>query len=210
MEDTAADGQSRVEQLLRNAHVHKLRQQWGAAETLCRQALELEPDDPLAQEMLGDLLASQGGVDEPLELYKKSFEKQPQKSILEEKIARLVLQKDRDEHERLAAQLLLSSPKAAQHHKRHGTVVLLLSLLCPGVGQFINGDTLKGGILLAVGLSALLLGGWDLAKFGMVMMGVRLPRGEAVNDVMAVVGMVGIAVYIYSLLDAAAQAAKPK
>jgi hypothetical protein len=47
----------RVERLLRDAHLLRMRQQWGQAETLCRQALELSPDDVLGRELLADLLA---------------------------------------------------------------------------------------------------------------------------------------------------------
>src|SRR5687767_14097540 len=106
MEIPAAPDAARVERLLRDAQIQGMRQQYGAAETLCRQALEIAPDDLMGLEMLGDLLVEKGSTDTALETFRKALELEPGKASLEEKIARAVLQKAEDERERLEAQLM--------------------------------------------------------------------------------------------------------
>ena len=201
------DVQARVEQLLRDAHLHRMRQQWAAAETLCRQALELCPDDALGLEMLGDLLAENGSLDQALDVYRKSFEQQPQKGALEEKIARVVLRKGEEERERREAELLLSNPSGQSTRKRNTTIAILLSVICPGGGQLFNADYLKGGILFVVGLASIVLGGPELLKM-MLGLAWRLPKGQDVDGMRAALGVLGGLVWMYSLLDAAAQAGK--
>ena len=204
---TATDKQARVEQLLRDAHIQRMRQQWAAAETLCREALELDPDDVMGQEMLGDLLLDKGSCGEALESYRKAFEKQPEKVALEEKIARAVLLKGEEERQRLDAELMLSSPGSKLERKRSATIATLLSLLCPGAGQLFTGQYVKGGILLGVGVLSLFLGGPDLIKFILGIAGI-LPKTEEVVDLLAMLGLVGVLVWLYSLLDAAGQAGR--
>jgi tetratricopeptide (TPR) repeat protein len=203
----APDVQARVEQLLRDAHLQRMRQQWAAAETLCRQALELSPEDPLGMEMLGDLLSEKGSLEPALDSYRKAFARQPQKAALEEKIARLVLRKGEEERERLEAELMLSSPSGNAARKRNATLAILLSVLCPGGGQLFNGEHVKGGILLAVGLVALAFGAPDLLKMFLGLIG-PLPRGQSIDGMRAALGILAGLIWLYSILDAAAQAGK--
>src|SRR5689334_22512123 len=121
--------QTRVEQLLREAHLHRMRGHEAAAEALCREALDLAPEDPQGVEMLGDLLAEKGALDEALEQYRRAFEQQPQKIALEDKIARVVLRKGEEEHERITALLMVDAPRRKGEGKRNVLIALLLSLV---------------------------------------------------------------------------------
>jgi tetratricopeptide (TPR) repeat protein len=200
--------QQRVEQLLRDAHLQRMRQQWAAAEALCRQALELNSEETLAQEMLADLVADRGEVDEAIALYRRALEKQPQKAVLEEKIARLALRKGEAELERLGALMALEGPKRPNERKRSAIIAVLLSLVCPGAGQYFLGQRGKGILLFGVGTLALVVGIPDL--FTMVLgLANLLPRyARPPNDFLAWIGIMGAAVWLYSLLDASAQAGK--
>ena len=112
MENPAVpEAAARVERLLRDAHIQRMRQQFAAAETLCRQALEVSPDDLMGLEMLGDLLLEKGSLDGALETYRKAHALDPGKASLEEKVGRVVLMKAEEERERLEAQLLLTCPR---------------------------------------------------------------------------------------------------
>jgi tetratricopeptide (TPR) repeat protein len=120
---------ARVEQLLRDAHIQRVRGQGAAAEALCKQALQLDPDDVMGLEMLGDFLAERGDLDDSLANYRRAFEIQ-QKPGLEEKIARLVVIQAEQEHEQIVAQLGLQSMGAGgAHGKRRQTVIWLLVCL---------------------------------------------------------------------------------
>lgn len=208
--DTAPSGDSQalVEQLLREAHVQRMRGQWAAAEAACRRALELAPDDPLGQELLGDLLLENEDVEGALEIYRRAFERQPGKAALEEKIARAVLRKAGAERERLEAQLMLANPRHGSHQRRHNaTVATLLSMLCPGAGQIFAGQRQKGILLLVVGLGGVFLGGPELFKMLLGFAG-ALGRGDTVDDRLAALGILGALSWLYGLLDAAALGGK--
>jgi len=201
----APASRDKVEQLLQEAHLRRMRKQWAEAEDSCREALEIDPDEPAAGEMLGDLLYDKGSYSEALVAYRRALEHAPTQTVLEEKIGRAVLAEQQDESDRLDAIATLARPSRAGTARRNALVTLLLCLICPGAGQLFLGQYLKGGILLGVGLVSLITGWNDLMKFWLGIMGM-LPRTTRVNDILALVGFVGIAVYIYSLVDAAAQA----
>lgn len=193
----------KVETMLRDAHIQRMRGQHAAAETLCRKALELSPNDLMGREMLGDLLTGKGDLDGALENYRAAFEKQPQKAALEEKIARLVLQKGEEEHDKILAQLLLENPGRKTEAKRNATLATLLSMVCPGLGQLVvYRQWVKGGILAGVGLLGLALGGPDLFKLFLAFSAAG-NRMEKPNDMLAMLGLLAVLIWIYSLLDAA-------
>ncbi|MFN3651128.1 MAG: tetratricopeptide repeat protein [Armatimonadota bacterium] len=209
----SGEDRERFERLLRDAHLLRMRQQWAQAETLCREAVEIDPQDVPAREMLADLLAEKGETDEALTLYQACLEQQPGKPSLEEKVARIALRKDQEERDRIAAQLMLENPKGGRERKRNATAAVLLSALFPGGGQLFLGQHAKGGVLLVVGLITLYFGVPELMKLlgtfaaAPAAGGRRGPVVE-VDGPMAALGLVFIAVYIYSLLDASAQAGK--
>lgn len=200
---------ARVEQLLRDAHIQRMRQQWAAAEALCRKALELDPDDAMGREMLGDLLLGKGNTDGALTEYRAALALQPTRAVLEEKIARAVLQQNEEEREKLEAQLLLESPQKKNEAKRNATLATLLSLCCPGLGQLlVYRQTVKGGILASVGLLALAFGISEMLKVFAVIAGAGRSLDSPPNDVLAALGLLGVLVWIYSLLDAAGTGGK--
>lgn len=194
---------SRVEQLLRDAHIARMRRQWAEAETLCRRALDLSPDDGMGLEMLGDLLHEKGDLDGALERYRAALAQDPGKAALEDKIARLALAKGEAERERAEAEALLASPISKVHAKRNATVAVLLSLVCPGAGQVFNRQPVKGAILVAVWLLSL-FGMMELFRLLVVLMGAG--RGLAPHQGLAVLGLLGVLVWLYALIDASSGA----
>lgn len=197
--------------MLRDAHIQRMRGQWANAETLCRKALELAPDDAMGREMLGDLLMGKGDTGGALTEYRAALERQPARVALEDKIARAVLQQDEEEREKLEAQLLLDSPLKKNEAKRNATLATLLSLVCPGLGQlFVYHQWVKGGILAAVGLLTLAFGVSELLKVFAVIAGAGRSLESRPNDILAGLGLLGVLVWIYSLLDAAGGGGKGK
>src|SRR5262249_42477502 len=159
----------------REAHLHRMRGHGAAAEALCREVLELEPDEPQGLEMLADLVADRGDLEEALERYRHAFELQPQKAALEEKIARIVLRKGEEEHERITALLMIDAPRRKGEGRRNVLIAMLLSLVLPGAGQFFLGQRVKGILICVLGVLPLTIGISDLSKFLLGIMGV-LPR----------------------------------
>ena len=185
-----------------------MRQNWTRAEELCREALALEPADPMGIELLADLLMERGELDPALERYREAFRLAPGKAALEDKIARTVLAIAEAERERLAAEFALANPASRSERRRNATLAVILALACPGAGQLFLGQALKGGILLVAGLTGLALGTGDLLKLMVQLAGSRLPAHETVHQGLAVTGIIGVLVWLYGLLDASASAGK--
>jgi len=194
---------SRVEELLRDAHLARVRRHWAEAETLCRRALDLKPDDAMGLEMLGDLLAEKGDLDGALERFRAALALDPTKAALEDRIARLALQKGEAELERQEAERLLNSPTGKVAAKRNATVAVLLSLVCPGAGQVFNRQTVKGALLIAVWLPSL-FGMMELFRLFVVLMGAG--RGLQPDQGLALLGLVGVLVWLYAIIDASSGA----
>ncbi len=203
-EDRAAE---QVEQLLREAHLLRMRENHVGAEERCRQALSLKPEEPSALEMLGDLLQRKGELEAAETHYRRALELQPDRGVLEEKVARVVLRRKSNEMERAEAMLLLSSPREIHDRKRNALMATLLAIPCPGVGHLFLGQYWKGFVLLALGLLCLGFGGRDTLLLLFILMGVGA-RGDHPNPTMVMLGVVGFAVYVYSLIDAGVQARK--
>lgn len=69
-----AGGQPDAAQLLSEANLHRLRGEWPQAEAKCRQALALDPTDPAAHALLGDISAVQQRTDEAIRSYRAALE----------------------------------------------------------------------------------------------------------------------------------------
>jgi len=190
----------RLDQLLREAHIQKMRQQTVAAEDLCKKALELVPDDAMALEMLGDMLVERGKYEDALDAFRRAAATTIRPEVIETKVARTVLRQAEEDRERLEAQLFLSGAGAPTKERQNRSTAVLLSLICPGGGQLFKGQMVKGAILLAV--TALSAFGWpDCLKLLFTVFG-GSRGGEDPNGFLVVLGLVGLAVYIYSLMDA--------
>jgi tetratricopeptide (TPR) repeat protein len=205
-----AASQEAAEKMLRDAHIHRMRGQWAVAEDLVRKALELAPDDAQGREMLGDLFVEKDKLEEALAEYRRAQEIQPDRGLLEEKIARAVLRKDEEERERIAAQLLIDSPKGQQHRRRAANIAVLMSLLCPGAGQFFNGQAVKAGVILGCWGLGLFFGAGDLITFVLGLAGALRKHAEQPDGFRAMLGAIAVIIWIYGMLDAASQAGKGK
>jgi tetratricopeptide (TPR) repeat protein len=196
---------ARAEALLREAHVLRMRRQFGEAETKCRQALELRPDDVAGLEMLGDLLAEKGAVKEAAAAYQQALDQAPGRAALETKYARAALAMGEQQHQREMAELLLRDPTASTAGRRRNPMMALgLSAFWPGLGQFYNQEMLKGGVLAGSSLLALLLGGDSFFRFLLALMGARV----APPTTGAVFGILYFFLWLYSVVDAPVRAQK--
>jgi tetratricopeptide (TPR) repeat protein len=124
------------ENLLREASLLRRREKFGEAEVKCRAALEKIPNDAPALELLGDILAGVARIDEALAAYKRATEADPKRTSAEKKYANLF---------GLQQEWGGVDPEAVQANP---WVPTLLSALCPGLGQFANGDWIKGIVIL--------------------------------------------------------------
>lgn len=149
---TGETGREHVERLLTKANALRARGDNLKAESTCREALALAPEDPGVLELLGDLLLAAGKPTEAQELFRKAFARRPERGVLEEKIALAALKSDASLR---AAQKRLQqgeNPQLDDRKPRNPVLAFFLSSLLPGMGQMYNGDYWKGGVLFLAAL----------------------------------------------------------
>ncbi len=181
----------RAERLLRQAHLSRKRGRFDQALDACQSAVEQCPADAAALEMLGDILQALGRVDDAVAAYHRSGEADPSRKSAERKYAELVLMQDR-----------LASPPSAAVEPRNPYMAVLLSAVCPGAGQYYNGETAKGLVLALVTLSLIVALLWTPLGFA----------GETVGltpTSAMLIGIIGL-VYVIGLADANIGARHPR
>jgi tetratricopeptide (TPR) repeat protein len=198
--------QDRLDALLREANIHRLRGQTLEAEERCRAALELQPEEATALEMLGDLLRERGRLDEAAEQYQSAIAAAPERLSAERKFAELTLELAERQRLRDQAAFLLSNPPSTVQQRRNVTLALLLSAIFPGLGQFYNQQWLKGCILAVAVLICLGLGGDALLRLVFTIASAR-PAG-AVSQWGAWFGFLGFVFWLYAVIDAVVTAQK--
>jgi hypothetical protein len=205
MSDETASSAEKAEQLLREAHLLRMRGQVAAAEERCRGALELAPDDAAVQEMLADLLVEKGSLEEARDLYHGVLAAQPGRASAETSLAHVTLELARREDERQMAQALFAGGGRLSHRerKRHVSMSLILALV--GAGQLYNGEYVKGAIVAVTFLAGLVFGGTELLRLLVGLMGARTGP-EPISEWRAVLGFVGLFAWIYGLIDAPVRA----
>jgi tetratricopeptide (TPR) repeat protein len=194
-ESTPQEAQQ-AEQLLREAHLARRRENYRLAEEKCRAALALVPKDAVALEMLGDLLQGVAKVDEALAAYRRATLADPKRSSAERKYGDLLMRQ-----ENWAGIDLEAVPKNPR-------VSVLLSMLLPGAGQIHNGETRKGALIM-IGMALLIFVG---AFFGSVGRPAPTPSGSSttghsrrsqpINTNALIPLFLGGALYIYAVADA--------
>lgn len=198
-------GSERVPALLREAHLLRLRGRFAEAEAKVEEAVALAPGDPAALEMMGDLLAERGSLQEAAELYARAMERAPGRAVIEEKHARLVLMLADERHERALAEMLLENPRLATAARRPNPgLAFVLSMLLPGMGQLYNGEYLKGAAFLVGGFLALHLGGEALLRLLFAASGGR----AAPSGLEIAFACLAVLLWIAAMIDAPAQARK--
>lgn len=140
--------------LLTAANLHRMRGQMAEAANACRQALEADPEDASAHEMMGDLLQAQGKLQEAMEHFRQAFQKEG-RPVTEEKIARLALRIQAATQQDLTGAAAVMGQKPS--HPVSPSMAVMLSMFFPGLGQLYNNDQQKGFVLFGVWLMGLLM-----------------------------------------------------
>jgi len=86
-DDTQAE---RSAQLLQQANLHRMRQEWDEAITSCMQVLYAEPNSWRAHALLGDIYADQKRVDEAIRWYCMTLDIRPDSNSTKDKLNHLV------------------------------------------------------------------------------------------------------------------------
>jgi tetratricopeptide (TPR) repeat protein len=196
----------KLDGLLREANVFRVRGQVEEAEARCRAVLALAPEDATALEMMGDLLRGRAQTEAAAEFYKRALAAAPGRPSPEKKYAELALELADRARLRDAADMLLQHPVAPPQQRRNVMMALLLSGLFPGLGQFYNREGRKGTLLVVGSLICMALGLDQLMRLLLTVATTR-PSGE-VNSLGAWLGLLFGVLWIYAVIDAVVTAQK--
>lgn len=138
-----------VDRLLSETYLRLRQGRFAEAQERLTQAQAQAPDHPAVIEMEGDLANAQGRYTQAQTLYKRALEHDRHNTKLEEKYATAVLKAHAPE---LAAHDVPDDSPWTQLVKRNPTVSAMQSAILPGLGQFYNGDLLKGLIVISLAI----------------------------------------------------------
>lgn len=127
------------------------------AEAAAQAILATRPGDAFAHETLGDVLAGRGDVDGATAAYKAALAQEPGRASAESKFATLTLE---GEETRRRARLGVGYAAEDTHLVRSGAgrglwAGIVGSAICPGLGQIVQGQVVKGVILVAIYIAGL-------------------------------------------------------
>lgn len=198
--------QEKLDALLREANVLRMRSQPAEAEARCQAALALAPEEPTALEMLGDLQRGRGQLEEAARLYQRAVGAAPQCPSPERKLAEVALELAERQRLRDTAAFMLQNPPSPRQQRRNVLIALVLSSLFPGLGQFYNREAVKGGLLVLGSLVCLGVGVYPLLS---LLLTVATTRSTgAVSSSGAWFGFLGMVLWFYSVIDAVVTAQK--
>ncbi|MHB0912052.1 MAG: tetratricopeptide repeat protein [Armatimonadota bacterium] len=202
------ESEREVERLLALANLQRMRGQWTEAEETLAKALAIAPGDVTLREMLGDVLAECGKLDQALAEYHAGLQSSPGKASLEKKHAKMVLAIGEKEHEKALAKDMLENPAKYNLRRRKPGTALLIALV-PGLGQIYNGEYVKGGVISGMVL-----------LFFIAMAAMQTPYPSTTysitdllhftNPLVLLVGFLAFIAYIYGLIDAPITADKSR
>lgn len=194
-----------VEQLVREVHL-KLRQGLTAdVETQLAAAKTLAPEHPAVLEIEGDLAVERGRYAQAEPLYRKAFQADRGNARLEEKFATALVKMHESEY--LAHDVPDDSPWS-NRVKRIPAASGMMSFVVPGLGQFHNGDWLKGAIMIGAWVFLFLFDCWPV--FTTLRVFKETSRTYSTADIVAslfhgpylLVTILIIAVWLYGIIDA--------
>lgn len=134
----------KAENLIRQAAVAKMRGDNAGADKLLQEAQEAAPTSPAVLEAIGDDYMARGQKSKAMEVYKQAFTIDPKAISAERKYAELVL------HIKAISDPFMTMEMADAGTYASGKIAVILSLLVPGLGQYVLGYRVKGVAFFAV------------------------------------------------------------
>lgn len=138
----------KAERLIRESRLQKMRGNKTVAGKLLEEAHDVAPGSVVVIEAIADDLVERRQTKAATELYKKALRIDPKNVSVERKYAECILGTMRYDDMMIRSDLDAATGKSA----------VLLSVLVPGLGQIVSGNTRLG-----LGLMAGWLGGWGIA-----------------------------------------------
>ncbi len=143
---------------LTNAHIQLRRGLTAEAEASVKAILAEHPQDAGAYELLGDIQEAKGEWEAAGSSYQAALQHEPGRASAEAKFGKATMRRaERQRQETLGvAYAATETAMVRREQGSHGAwPVILGSALCPGLGQVVQGQTLKGVVLIGIFLGGL-------------------------------------------------------
>jgi tetratricopeptide (TPR) repeat protein len=195
-EPTRAETALKVRQLLGQATLLRTRGQRAQAFQLTQEAIRLDDQSWEAHELLGDVLMDMGRAPEAMASYRRARDLRPDRVPLEDKLARAALGSAARSRMLAQAELAVGGRGKGGEAKRKAAYAALFSLM-PGLGQFYNGQLLKGAVIgiIAIIFVALAAQQLDPSLFSTSIFGGVSPAWVVVIGLLWVYAVVDAIVY---------------
>lgn len=142
-----------IARLLTTASIQMRRGQTADAEKAVKEILTQRPNDAAAHELLGDIRLAGGDFDGAGAAFKTALEIEPKRATAEAKLARATLRQTETQRVKdmgLAYAGAETNLVGEGETGKSSRLSLIGSLLLPGLGQMVNGQFVKGGVIMAV------------------------------------------------------------
>ncbi len=119
-----------------------------------------KPGDAAVLELLGDIAEGRGDWDVAIESYQAAVAAEPARASAEAKVGKAVLRRAEQQRQKTLGVAYAAADASLVRRtggERSGWLVVAGSMLCPGLGQLVQGQTVKGGTLIAIFLLGVVL-----------------------------------------------------
>ncbi len=130
------------------------------AEAAVRAILADRPTDSGAWELLGDIEESRGNWDAAIAAYQNALAHQLDRASAEAKVGKAVLRRAEQARQKSLGVAYAAADTSLMRRtdgERSGLWIVLGSVVCPGLGQIVQGQTVKGAILVGIFLMGVVL-----------------------------------------------------
>ena len=130
------------------------------AETAAQAILADRPADAGAWELLGDIEEARGNWDAAIAAYQNALTHQPDRASAEAKVGKAVLRRAEQARQKSLGVAYAAADTSLMRRtggERSSTMIILGSVVCPGLGQIVQGQTIKGAILVGIFLLGIVL-----------------------------------------------------
>ena len=156
--DYAAEEEA--ERRLNAARIQMRRGLVSDAEAAVKAFLADHPQDAGAHELLGDIEETRGNWDAAIPAYRNALAHEPGRASAEAKVGKAVLRRaEMARHKSLGVAYAAEDTSLMRRSvgERSSAMIILGSVVCPGLGQIVQGQTLKGAILVGIFLLGVVL-----------------------------------------------------
>jgi len=130
------------------------------AEAAAKLLLAEKPSDAGTHELLGDIAESRGEWDAAIASYQAAVAAEPGRATAEAKVGKAVLRRAEQQREKTLGVAYAATDASLMRRttgERSGWLVIAGSVVCPGLGQLVQGQTVKGAVLVGIFLLGVVL-----------------------------------------------------